>query len=134
MLISMLLWPVVLIFRRRNSAVEDAPLNELKQHLVAHGRKITESAGVLMTYRRVVEKQFLKVAKERREHLPEVSLRESSLHYVDAFEANEPYWKILRLVFASDGINFDEALCEEVIKEKLQTTDFVHTRSVSVAR
>jgi hypothetical protein len=90
LLISMLLWPVVLIFRRRNSAVEDARLNELKQHLVARGRKITESDGVLMTYRRVVEKQFLKVAKERREHLPEASLREISLHYVDAWvEANE---------------------------------------------
>ena len=87
MLISMLLWPVVLIFRRRNSAVEEERLNELKQHLVARGRKITESDGVLMTYRRVVEKQFLKVAKERKEHLPEASLREISLHYVDAWVA-----------------------------------------------
>ena len=53
----------------------------------AQGRKITESDGVLMTYRRVVEKQFLKVAKERSEHLPEASLREISLHYVDAWVA-----------------------------------------------
>jgi hypothetical protein len=35
----------------------------------------------------VIEKQFREAAKERREHLPEASLREISLHYVDAWVA-----------------------------------------------
>jgi hypothetical protein len=59
-------------------------------------------------------------------------------HVMDAFEAYERYWKIPQLVFVfggySYGRHFDEALCEEVIKEKLRTTDLVHTRSVSVTR
>jgi len=58
-------------------------------------------------------------------------------HVMDAFEANERYWKIPKLVFNLGGYSygqyFDEALCEEVIKEKLQTTDFVHTRLVFLA-
>ena len=53
-------------------------------------------------------------------------------HIMDAFEANERYWKIPHLVFALDGNGFDEELAEEVLCDRLRTTDFVHTRAVSL--
>ena len=91
----MLLWPVVLIFRGRNSAVEDRQLTEMKDHRSIRGPKITESDGVLMTYRQVAEKQFREAAKERRKHLQEASLRDISLHYINAWVvANEENLRI----------------------------------------
>ena len=118
-------WPVVLIFRRRNSAVEEERLNELKQHLVARGRKITESDGVLMTYRRVVEKQFLKVAKERREHLPEASLREISLHYVDAWvAANEERLGIAMPFVINGGLDTYRKEGLKAVLEEIRRDEF----------
>ncbi len=105
-LFMVLLWPFVLVFRRRNLAEEEARLNEVKRHLNGRGRKINGSDGVLMTYRGVVEKQFLKVAKERREHLPAASLREISLHYVDAWvAANEEGMGLAMTILISEGVD-----------------------------
>ncbi len=105
-LFMVLLWPFVLVFRRRNLAEEEARLNEVKRHLGVRGRKITESDGVLMTYRRVIEKQFLDAAKERGEHLSEESLREIAFHYLDAWvAANENRLGIAMPFLISGGVD-----------------------------
>ncbi len=59
-----------------------------------------------MTYRRVIEKQFLDAAKERGEHLSEESLREIAFHYLDEWvAANENRLRIAMPFLISGGVN-----------------------------
>ena len=121
----MLLWPVVLVFRGRNSAGEDRRLTEMKEHVVARGRKITESDGVLMTYRRVIEKQFREAAKERGERLPEPAMREIVLHYIDHWVSANGHRLGMAMPFLINGgvATYKErglqALLEEIRKDEL---------------
>jgi hypothetical protein len=78
-----------------------------------------------MTYRQVVEKQFLKVAKERKEHLPEASLREISLHYVDAWvAANEKRLGIAMLLLINGGLDIYRSEGLKVLLREIRKDEF----------
>ena len=83
-------WPLALVIRRINTGREEHRLTEMKEYVASGGRDTGVSDGVLMTYRRLIEKQFSEAAKKRGERISESIMREIVLHYINHWvSANE---------------------------------------------
>jgi hypothetical protein len=88
--VAVVIWPVIWITNIRAASSEEKTLAEIKAHLIARGRNITETEGVLRTYYCFILDQINKVARERGEKLSYSAIRKISLEYIDMWiEATE---------------------------------------------
>jgi hypothetical protein len=104
-LIAILLWPIISVTNTLGVSSRKKDFAELKAHLIAKGRKITESDGVLLSYQQLILTKLNKVAKERGETLPKAVVKKVLFFYMNCWlELNESKLGLGLLFLLSDGL------------------------------
>jgi hypothetical protein len=94
--VAVVIWPIIWITNIRAASSEKKTLVEIKAHVIARGRNITESDKVLWMYYQFIVHQLDKVAKERGERLRSSAVKAVSFSYLAMKEDNLGFgWHVM---------------------------------------